>query len=106
MKAIFYVVLLIISIIVIIWGVGMYKDSAEIVVVEVTGVDRVRSGDSDKYLVYTTTETFENTDSMLFGKHNSSDFQGKFSQGGKFQVKVVGWRSGWRSSYRNIVEIL
>ncbi len=67
----------------------------------------VRSGDDpkEKYLVFTENETFENTDSTLFWKFNSSDVQGQLDRGKSYRVLVAGWRISFLSSYRNIIEI-
>jgi hypothetical protein len=76
-----------------------------------TDKDRVCTGNSDggrdcQYLVYTDEGTFKNVDSVLNGKHNSSDFQGKLKRDHTYRVKVEGYRSGWRSQYPNIIEII
>jgi len=88
----------------------MYHRSAETIKIKVTGKDRITQSDGDgnstsKYLVFTTTEKFENTDVMTLGKYNSSDIQGRLREDSTYTVKVYGWRIPWMSSYRNIVEI-
>lgn len=79
------------------------------VVITVTKTDRIveRNGEDihSKYLVYTEEETFENTDSWMFWKFNSSDVQGRLLEGNRYRVKVYGWRIPFFSSYRNIVKI-
>lgn len=63
--------------------------------------------DADKYMVETEDETFENTDTLMFWKFNSSDLQRELKQhNGPVRVKVAGWRSTMLSSYRNIIEIV
>lgn len=91
----------------------MWYSSTDDVTIKVTKTDRIveTSGSgkdlsvSSKYLVYTKDETFENTDSWVFGKFNSSDFQGRLITDSTYKVKVVGWRLPFFSTYRNIVKI-
>lgn len=84
-------------------------NTSEWVDIKVTDKERIveRSGDGvkSKYLIFTDTETFENTDEFFLGKFNSSDFYGKLKENHTYHVKVIGWRIGYFSSYRNIVEI-
>jgi len=68
----------------------------------VTKTERVTSGDSSYYLIYTEGETFKNTDNILLGKFDSSDLYGKIHPG-KYDLKVVGWRIKWLSTYRNVI---
>lgn len=67
----------------------------------------VPNGDSSdsKYLVFTNSEVFENTDSLVRGKLRSSDIQGKLRIGCTYDFNVYGFRSGLLSSYRNITEV-
>lgn len=71
--------------------------------------DRVSYGSGDdlrhKYLIYTNTETFENTDALFHGKFNSSDIYGKIKIGKKYDAVVYGWRLPFFSAYRNIINI-
>ncbi|NET30682.1 MAG: DUF1523 family protein [Cyanothece sp. SIO1E1] len=60
---------------------------------------------SSKYLVFTEKEVFENSDSFLLWKFNSSDLHSKLKKGSTYNVKVVGWRIPFLSSYRNIIKI-
>ena len=77
------------------------------VVATVTDKDRITTGSgkdiSSKYLVFTDKEVFENTDSLLLFKFNSSDVQGKLRAGSSYRLDVYGWRLPFFSSYRNIV---
>jgi len=56
-----------------------------------------------KYLIFTDRETFENTDSTLSLKFNSSDIYGAIPIGGTCDFKVTGIRIPFFSSYRNII---
>lgn len=60
---------------------------------------------SGKYLIWATGETFENTDSILFWKWNSSDLFGQILDGHKYVVRVGGWRVQYLSWYRNIIAV-
>lgn len=70
-------------------------------------VKRAGSGDDahDKYMIFTSAETFEDTDTFLFGKHNSSDMYGQIQTGKTYRFKVCGWRNEYTSQYRNILEV-
>ena len=96
---------------VIVYSVAYYS-SVESVIIKVTDKERITESTGDeggvtsKYLVFTETETFENTDAFIFGKWNSSDIQGRLRKDSTYTVKVVGWRIPFFSSYRNIIEII
>lgn len=82
----------------------------ETVTATVTGKERVTSSDGNgnvksKYLIFTETETFENTDALFAGKFNSSDFYGKIREGQTCKFTVIGWRMPVFSTYRNIIEM-
>ncbi len=64
------------------------------------------SGDqqSSKYLIFTDQETFENVDSMLALKLNSSDVYGSIIEGSTCEFTVTGFRVPLLSWYRNILE--
>ena len=57
-----------------------------------------------KYLIFTDVETFENTDSLLALKFNSSDVYGSMKQGSTCELHVTGFRIPFLSMYRNILE--
>lgn len=63
-----------------------------------------RDGLGSRYLVWSEDETFENVDSMLFGKFNSSDLQGKLEIGKTYKCEVLGWRVQILSMYRNLID--
>ncbi len=58
-----------------------------------------------RYLVFTEKGVFENTDSLLELKWNSSDIHGMVLPGRKYHFTHYGWRFGFTSAYPNIVEI-
>lgn len=57
-----------------------------------------------KYLIFTDTETFENTDSWLALKFNSSDVYGAIPVGASCSFTVTGFRVPFLSWYRNILD--
>ena len=64
-----------------------------------------------KYLIFTVdAETdqihvFENTDSPLHGKFNSSDYYVRLEPGRTYQITAVGYRVPFSSIYKNIIII-
>jgi len=83
--------------------------TVEDITIKVTKTERVMSGSGgtlkSKYLVFTDSETFENTDCLLYWKWDSSDLHGELKDGTTYKVKVYGWRIPFLSHYRNIVEV-
>lgn len=84
--------------------VGFYTQSVSTTSIRVLRVESVSSADSHKYLIYSDGETFECTDSLIYGKSNSSDIYGQIQPNHRYRVKVVGWRLEFMSRYRNILE--
>lgn len=84
----------------------VYKAYAtdETVTVQVTEKMTKRGTNEDKYLVFTQGEVFENTDSILRWKFNSSDVYGRIPDGATCTFLVNGWRVQFFSMYRNILE--
>lgn len=72
-------------------------------IVETHEREKGKTDVSSKYLVFAENETFENTDSFLVWKFNSSDVQGSLDQGKSYDCSVYGWRVPFLSWYRNIV---
>ncbi len=67
-------------------------------VVTGTGADQ-----TSKYLIFTDQETFENVDSWLALKFNSSDVYGSIIEGSTCEFTVTGFRVPLLSWYRNIL---
>jgi len=57
------------------------------------------------FLVFTDKGTFKNVDSWWHLKFKSSDVQGMAAPGSTVTLKVYGLRSGFTSSYKNIISI-
>jgi len=94
---------------IVIYNVAYYSTIEDVTIV-VTDKERIVESDGDKgttskYLVFTESETFENTDEFWMGKWNSSDVQGGLKIGDTATVQVIGWRWSFFSMYRNIIEI-
>lgn len=63
-----------------------------------------RNGKGARYLVWSEEgEVFEDVDSFLGWKFNSSDIYGQLDEGTTYNCKVYGWRIPFLSKYRNIV---
>ena len=83
--------------------------------VRVIGAETKRDGDNDRYLVFTkdvnTSEerVFENIDSIVEFKWNSSNLQAKVmdaQQNNKVcEVRAYGFRMPFFSSYKNMVDV-
>ena len=58
----------------------------------------------DIYLVFTDDQTYKNVDSPAYLKFNSSDVQGRLSQGGRFHIEYYGFRIAVASQYKNIIK--
>ena len=86
-----------------------YYISSEVIDITIKDKERITTGSGenieDKYMIFSNDEVFENTDSWLFIKFNSSDVQGKLEVGKTYNVKVTGWRIPFLSQYRNIISI-
>lgn len=68
--------------------------------------ERVCNADrSCKYLIFTDKGTFENTDSLLRGKFDSSDVYGRIQKGQRYDFTVQGFRQPIFSMYPNIIEV-
>lgn len=89
--------------------IAAYYSSEETIEITINDKERITTGSgehiSSKFIVYGENEVFENTDSWLYLKFNSSDVQNKINVGETYKVKVVGWRVPFISWYRNIVTV-
>lgn len=82
-----------------------YLSSADTQKITVTDKERIAQREGGKFLVYTEDEVFENVDSWLFWKFNSSDVQNKLSVDSTYKVRTAGWRVPFLSMHRNIIRI-
>ena len=93
----------------IIGGVSLYTHTSEYTIT-ITNKERVYQSEDSKYLVFGedvngSSLVFENTDSLFYGKWNSSNIQGQFKEGNTYTIKVYGYRIPFLSMYENIIEI-
>jgi hypothetical protein len=73
--------------------------------IKVEKVEAVVSSETTKYLIYTETEVFENSDCLIRGKFDSSDFYNDLKDLGTFKVSTYGYRIPLLSMYKNIIKI-
>lgn len=76
-------------------------------IVTITDKERIHSG-NEKYLVFGedldgNVVVFENSDSLLRGKWDSSNLQGELKIGNTYEITVVGYRVPLFSWYENII---
>lgn len=76
----------------------------------VTDKDIKRYGEEDKYLVFIETEdgeteVMEITDSLIYGKFDSSDIYGSLKVNEKYTFTITGSRNEFWSWYPNIQEV-
>jgi hypothetical protein len=71
----------------------------------VKSLDDQSSGSSHKYLVFTEEGTeYEDTDTWLHGKTDSSDIYNWLTIGHEYDCPVYGWRNHITSSYEDILD--
>ena len=79
-------------------------------VVTVTDKDRITYDGNSKYLVFADGENgeslvFENTDTVIRLKWDSSNIQGSLHEGETYEITVIGYRIPFMSKYENIIEV-
>lgn len=65
--------------------------------------ERINSKEDSKYLIFTDKGVFENTDSLMHLKFNSSDLYGKLKVGESYRCKKNFWRVSILSMYPNLL---
>ena len=85
--------------------IGFPYWTADTVTFTVSEKERIMSRNSSKYLVFTESEVFENSDSLMRWKWGSSDLYGELKEGATYKADVYGWRIPFLSMYRNIVSV-
>ena len=78
--------------------------------VTVTGKERINKDDDSKYLIFGedkdgVVRVFENTDTTLRLKFNSSDIYGKIKEGETYTFVVTGVRIPVFDEYENIIKV-
>ncbi len=107
------VVLLIIALIGCIWFSVARNFNDTTYTITITDKERVTSSSSkqiiSKYIIFGDDEdgnslVFENSDTWLRGKWDSSNLQGKLKEGKTYEITVVGYRIPFLSMYQNILK--
>lgn len=65
--------------------------------------ERINEGRSSRYLIFTDRGVYENTDSLVNGKFNSSDVYSQLEAGSTYACDVTGWRVPFLSWYPNVI---
>jgi hypothetical protein len=73
----------------------------------INGTEVKRYNNKDKYLIFTDAGTFEDTDTWIRLKFNSSDVYGEAKKltGKQAEIKCYGWRSPFMSWYPNVITL-
>ncbi len=71
----------------------------------VNKAERVVSGKTSKYLIFTDKGVYENTDALWHGKWNSSDVYNKIATKKTYEARTYGWRMPFFSVYPNILDV-
>ena len=76
----------------------------DVQIIDKERITKVTDGsDHSYYLVYTDAGTFKVEDSIVLLRFNSSDVYGKLYKDSVYNIKTVGFRSGFLSEYPNII---
>ena len=86
-------------------GYWFQNGTLENVHINVIDKQRVTTGSTSKYMIFTDNESFESTDSFFHSKYNSSDIYGQLNIKCSYEVRIYGWRMPFFSIYRNIIGI-
>ena len=97
---------ILVFLVLIITPIVLSYSSAKEITITIKDKERIAEYEDGKYLIFTENEVFENTDSFLFLKFDSSDVYNKLEVGSTYKVKVNWYRIKFLSNYRNILEIL
>lgn len=84
---------------------ALYRLTEKTVTITIVNKERVLYEGESKYIVWSEHNgVFEDTDSLLFFKFDSSDVYGELDVGKTYCVVVAGWRFRPFSIYPNIIE--
>ncbi len=68
--------------------------------------ERIVEKDNSRYLIYCNEGIFQDTDSWVFFKFDSSDIYNVFFKvGKKYKIKTAGWRNDFLSMYPNVISV-
>ena len=93
---------------IIIGSIGYWYQIGTLEKVRITIDDkqRVTTGLKSVYMIFTATESFEDTDSFYHTKYDSTDLFNPLKVGCTYEVNVYGIRMPFFSTFRNVVEVL
>ena len=107
MKKIIIIVAIVVVLIMV--GISIYLSFNDTeYVATITKTERIETDGESKYLIYCKLENgeirvFENTDTILRGKFNSSDIYADLQIGKTYKFTVIGLRIKFLSVYQNII---
>lgn len=84
--------------------VAVTRATEKTVTFTVRRVDDQATRGGHKYLVFTDHGVYEDKDSFMYLKWNSSDLYNNLQVGHKYTCKTVGMRLPFASSYRNLIK--
>jgi len=105
-EALLVVAVLTIIVVPIAIGVTAYLSSQHQQTITVNKSERIvdNGGKSSRYLIYTKQGVYQDTDTLLFGKFNSSDLYSQLQQNKTYSCLTVGWRVPFLSWYPNLIK--
>jgi len=84
----------------------VYNVRAETLTITVQEKSRGAEESGSDYLVWSTDgEVFAVDDAFWYGHFRASDTYGQLQVGGTYAVRVIGYRLGFLSMYRNIIRV-
>ena len=98
------VVLLAFLIVVIGAGVFIPLATHHEVTLVVRDKERIAGANSGRYLIFAEDKVYENVDSLLNGKWDSSDLYNNIEIGATYQCEAIGWRIPFFSMYENLLD--
>lgn len=101
---VFFVLIALIVISVITIKIYFKFNDTEIIAKVTDKVAKLDHGES-KYLIFTDQGVFENTDTFLRFKFDSSDFYAKIEKEHRYKFTVIGIRFPFLSWYKNIIAV-
>lgn len=87
------------------WFYIHFETNHHFITLTVNKSERVvdQDGKGSRYLIFTDKGVFENSDSLLNNKWNSSDLYNDIKVGKTYTCDLVGFRNGFFSTYENII---
>lgn len=83
----------------------LYMVSERMVTATITEKVVKRTGNEDRYLILTDHGAFEVVDSLFYLDWRATDRYASAPVNETCDLRVAGWRWGWRSWYPNVIEV-